>query len=213
MNIPRVLKAGSDIPVSFDLSACDLEPWLGAWAHITVVSADRESFIHAHPLESTGLESNPLVHVHTTPLTGPSPQIIRTTLGFRNPGVYKLWFQFQRKGTVVTVPFILKVEPAEQIASKAISKAILNHVQFSIKVGSSGFEPARLTIPANQKTQVAFTRVDAQNCASEVVFPSLNLRAKLPPGETVLIDVPATPKGEFAFACGMGMYKGALVVR
>jgi plastocyanin domain-containing protein len=64
-----------------------------------------------------------------------------------------------------------------------------------------------------KETQIAFSRSDAQNCASEVVFPELKIRKPLPPGQTVIIDLPAQPAGEMQFACGMGMFRGALVIR
>jgi hypothetical protein len=209
LHLPGKLQAGADLPFQFTLSVNDLEPYLGAWAHIMLVSQDRETFIHAHPLEDAGPAADPLVHVHAVPIAGRSPSTISTVTGFRNPGIYKLWFQFQRQGTVVTVPWVLRVAPADPptVAAAPGKNAI------RVEVSSAGFTPARLVIPANQKTQVAFTRADAQNCAREVVFPELGIRRELPAGRTVVIDLPAVESGEFHFACGMGMYKGVLMVR
>jgi hypothetical protein len=204
-NAPSRLRAGEDIPLRFTLNVRDLEPWLGAWAHIMIVAHDGETFIHAHPLEGTGVEANPLQHVHTAPVAGPSPAVIRTITGFREPGVYKLWFQFQRKGTVVTVPWTIEVVAAEEpVRAVAVT---------GIKVSGAGFEPARLVIPANTRTQVAFTRADAQNCAREVVFPELGIRKELAVGQTVIVDIPPSKAGDLHFACGMGMYRGVLVVQ
>ncbi len=202
-NAPASIKAGEDIPLSFSFNVQDLEPWPGSWAHIMIVSRDREIFIHAHPAEGPDTETNPLRHVHSAPISGPSPAVIRTVTGFRESGLYKLWLQFQRQGTVITVPWVLKVEPADKPAPLAHTPA----ATASIKVSSKGFEPARLTIPANQRTQVAFTRTDAQNCASEVVFPQLGIRKALPAGRKVLIDLPPTKPGELRFACGMACTK------
>src|SRR5258707_1969340 len=39
----------------------DLEPYLGAWAHIMILSADRQEFIHAHPSGDVG------EHTHGAP--------------------------------------------------------------------------------------------------------------------------------------------------
>jgi plastocyanin domain-containing protein len=129
--------------------------------------------------------------------------------GFREPGLYKLWLQFQRQGRIITVPWTIQVEPSDKRAPQVNPPT----ATASVIVSSKGFEPARLTIPANQKTQVAFTRIDAQNCASEVVFPQLGIRKPLPPGQTVPVHLPPTSSGELRFACGMGMYKGALLVQ
>ena len=205
---PNTLKAGADIPLSFALNVQDLQPWLGAWAHIMLISGDRRNFIHAHPLEGEDVAADTSRHSHTPPAAGPSPATIRTITGFRDPGIHKIWFQFQRNGIVTTVPWVVKVEAGAPPVSGPISAAAL-----TVKVSSAGFEPARLDVRANQKTQVAFTRTDAQNCANEVVFPELDIRQRLPPGETVLIELPASRAGELHFACGMGMYRGSLVVQ
>ena len=51
LSLPAKVKAGVDLPLRFTVSTTDLDPYLGAWAHIVLVSADRRTFIHAHPLE------------------------------------------------------------------------------------------------------------------------------------------------------------------
>jgi hypothetical protein len=213
---PR-LTAGQDLPLAFTLTdaatvqpIADLHPWLGAWAHIMIVSGDHQNFIHAHPLENAGTENDPLQHTHTAPVPGPSPSTIRTVTGFRTPGVYKLWFQFERRGKVVTTSWVLRVSAPKRSISKA---AVVPAGAPSLRVSSAGFEPPSLFIPAGQPTRIWITRADAQNCAGEIVFPELQIRKRLPPGEPVAIDLPATPAGELHFACGMGMYRGAVVVR
>jgi hypothetical protein len=71
----------------------DLEPYLGAPAHMLLVRADLTDAVHAHPEEiATG---GPVVSFH--PLV-PAP------------GDYKLWVQFQRAGRVISVPFLLRAE-------------------------------------------------------------------------------------------------------
>src|SRR5262249_47947231 len=73
LSMPAQLRAGQDLTFRFDVSADDLEPYLGAWGHIMIVSADRQEFIHAHPVDSVG------GHSHATP--GPSPASISTITG------------------------------------------------------------------------------------------------------------------------------------
>jgi hypothetical protein len=71
----------------------DLEPYLGAPAHMLLVRADLTDAVHAHPEEiATG---GPVVSFH--PLVPAA-------------GDYKLWVQFQRAGRVITVPFVLRTE-------------------------------------------------------------------------------------------------------
>ena len=71
----------------------DLEPLLGAPAHMLLVRADLSDAVHAHPEEL--VTGGPRVSFH--PLIPAD-------------GDYKLWVQFQRRGRVTTVPFRLRAE-------------------------------------------------------------------------------------------------------
>jgi hypothetical protein len=70
----------------------DLEPYLGAPAHMLVVRSDLSDAIHAHPVEQVA--------------TGPSVSFHPVIPA---PGGYKLWIQFQRNGQVSTSAFELDV--------------------------------------------------------------------------------------------------------
>jgi hypothetical protein len=206
---PKVIRAGEDVRFEFGVDVNDLEPYLGAWAHIMILSADGGEFIHAHPLDDAAstVDTSPWQHSHAAP--GPSPSTIATITGFRKPGTYKLWAQFQRAGQVITIPWSLQVLPAEaHRETKDIPKGAV-----PVKVSSSGFSPARLTAAAGQPLTLAFRRDDAASCANSVVFPELGIRRDLPVGETVLIEVPASDARELHFACGMNMYRGALLIK
>lgn len=67
----------------------DLEAYLGAPGHVLIVSRDLTEVTHAHAEEW----QNSLTFDVILPVSGP----------------YKLWFQFQRRGAVVTVPFVINV--------------------------------------------------------------------------------------------------------
>ena len=60
---------------------------------------------------------------------------------------------------------------------------------------------------------MTFVRTTDKTCATEVVFPSLNITRALPLNQAV--DIEFTPKrtGDVAFACGMNMLKGVIVVQ
>ncbi|HMV47064.1 MAG TPA: multicopper oxidase domain-containing protein [Blastocatellia bacterium] len=81
-----------------------------------------------------------------------------------------------------------------------------------VTVSKDGYTPAKLTVKAGQPVKLAFTRTDEENCGGTVVFPKLKISAKLPVGQTVLVELPAQEKGELSFACGMNMLKGTLIV-
>jgi hypothetical protein len=75
----------------------DLEPYLGTFGHIIIIRADRQYFVHSHPLGApagTGARGGPEV-----------------TFGvlFPAPGRYKAWVQLQRSGKVITAPFVFDV--------------------------------------------------------------------------------------------------------
>jgi len=69
-----------------------LEPYLGAWAHMLIESHDLIDTIHAHPSIADG---------------GPKVQF---DIFFPREAIYRIWIQFQRKGTVNTVAFTLPVK-------------------------------------------------------------------------------------------------------
>ena len=82
-----------------------------------------------------------------------------------------------------------------------------------VNVGMTGFDPAEIEAKAGQPLKLAFFRPNAQNCASEVVFPDLGIRRELPPGKTVVVDITPPKSGPLGFECGMKMLKGQLIVR
>jgi heavy metal-binding protein len=71
----------------------DLEPYLGAPAHLLIVNAALTDAIHAHPEQVTNataaIEFRPLMPVE---------------------GSYKLWVQFQRAGKVSTAAFVVNIQ-------------------------------------------------------------------------------------------------------
>ena len=102
----RIEEAATGEPVS------DLQPYLGAPAHVVVLSADGADFVHTHgelaaggpaPAHSGGADA------HTpAPAGGIGPEIpFHNT--FPRPGLYKVWGQFKtRSGEVVTADFVVR---------------------------------------------------------------------------------------------------------
>ena len=137
------------------------------------------------------------VHDHSA-VTGPSPELIRTSIGFRRPGKYRLWAQFQRAGQGIVLPFDLVVAPA------APPPATISTIPK---------DAIRVEVAAGRPVKLAFSRPDAQNCGGTVQFPAIGLTKTLPPGQVTLVEFIPPKSGNLAFTCGMGMMRGALVIR
>lgn len=136
---------------------------------------------------------------------------VRAHTEFPTGGLYKLWAQFQRGGKVFTVPFVLNVAQAEV---KTASNTEIPKDAFKVTVSKDGYTPEEVNLDRSKYSKLAFVRTDAENCGGELVFKDLNVRKKLPVGEVVLVDLPEDVKGKtLAFACGMDMMTGKIVVQ
>ena len=102
LTIPKEIKANEDVDVTFSISnvfgnpITDLEPLMGAGGHTVIVSRDVRQFLHVHPSEE----------VQSNWRGGPD---VSFKTNFANPGLYKVWGQFQHQGRTITADFILEV--------------------------------------------------------------------------------------------------------
>lgn len=89
VSIPIVIrKAGKA------LKRTDLEDYLGAAAHIILISVTEKDFLHVHP-ETT--DAHPVL-AHAA---------------IKKPGLYRMWVQFQTQGIVHTADFTIDVKAAQ----------------------------------------------------------------------------------------------------
>lgn len=103
---PPTIIAGRTVKLRYELSAngapvTDLEPYLGAWGHAWVLSEDAVEYVHSHPIEYLPTDA-------AEPKGGPT---ITFDVTFPKPGRYRVWTQFQRRGTVSTTWFTVEVVP------------------------------------------------------------------------------------------------------
>jgi hypothetical protein len=99
--VPANARVGADAHVVVELAdaktgdpIADLEPYLGAWGHMLLSSADQSDIVHSHPL------------IQETDAGGPA--ITFQTL-FARPGWYRVWTQVQRRGRLLTFGFTVRV--------------------------------------------------------------------------------------------------------
>ena len=71
----------------------DLELYLGALAHIVVVSEDTKEYLHVHPMDSEA--KGPEITAHTN---------------FPKAGKYKVFMQFAHAGKVHTASFVIEAK-------------------------------------------------------------------------------------------------------
>lgn len=93
-------KANEEVTLSYEVRDAktkegihDLEPYLGAVGHVVILSEDAGEYLHVHPLDEKG--------------TGPKAEFATS---FPHSGIYKIWGQFQHKGEVITVPFVVEIK-------------------------------------------------------------------------------------------------------
>ena len=83
----------------------------------------------------------------------------------------------------------------------------------TVIVSEQGYEPPEVTLRAGAPARITFVRTTDKTCGTEVVFPSLNIKRALPLHEPVVIEFTPAKSGDIAFACGMNMLHGTVVVR
>lgn len=206
----------------------NLEKYLGEFAHFVIISEDGADFLHAHPMsggsDMAGMDHGAMAGgaTHKDPpgaephqhgpapgkAAGRSPSEVMAHTNFPRPGLYKIWAQFQRKGTVISVPFIVRVEAGAKTANAEMPSDAIK-----VSVTASGYEPSQISVKKGVPVRLAFTRTTAEGCGGKVVFPGLGIERDLPVGQAVLVEFTPKASGDVGFQCGMGMYRGKLVVK
>ncbi len=82
-----------------------------------------------------------------------------------------------------------------------------------VLVTEKGYEPARVAVRAGQVARITFVRTTDKTCATEIVFPALNIRRRLPLNQPVVIEFTPESSGEIGFVCGMNMLRGTVVAQ
>ncbi|KEK23474.1 hypothetical protein [Bacillus gaemokensis] len=93
------IKPSKEVMLKFNLSDAstkkpitDLENYLGAIGHVVILSEDTEKYLHVHPADSKTMGPEAMFYTE-----------------FPTSGTYKIWGQFQHKGKIITVPFVITI--------------------------------------------------------------------------------------------------------
>ncbi len=101
-------------------------------------------------------------------------------------------------------------QPAKQRAGSPPSSGVQT---IKISVSAQGFSLPNITLKAGVPARLIFTRIAAEGCGTEVVFPDLKIRKALPLNQPVAVEFTPQSGKTLSFACGMDMMKGQVVVR
>ncbi|MFC4323574.1 hypothetical protein [Litchfieldia salsa] len=83
------MNAGEPITLNFKLPNAVIEPYLGAMGHVVILDENGHNYLHVHPKNHEDL-------------------IFETF--FDQPGIYKIWAEFQIAGEVLVFPYVVEIK-------------------------------------------------------------------------------------------------------
>jgi len=85
----------------------------------------------------------------------------------------------------------------------------MQQVEITVK---GGYSPDQIRVRQGVPLRLVFDRQESGDCTSRVVFPDFGVSLALPAFGQATVDLVPDIAGEFAFACGMNMIHGRLLV-
>ena len=83
--------------------------------------------------------------------------------------------------------------------------------ELTLAVTNYGYEPSKLSAPANTPIRLKLVTQDTTSCAVAFTIPALNYQTLLDSSGTKVVTIPAQPAGSsLRFACSMGMFVGTI---
>lgn len=86
---PEEFPVGTSITLDFVIEGAEPEKYLGALGHVVILDDHLDEYIHVHPTSYTETKFE---------------------TKFSEPGLYKVWGEFQFNGTVYIYPFVIEVK-------------------------------------------------------------------------------------------------------
>lgn len=80
-----------------------------------------------------------------------------------------------------------------------------------VTVNKNGFSPSTINVEKGYPLTLVFYRATREGCGTEVVFPALNIRKKLPLKKNITVKFTPKESDEINFSCGMNMMKGKII--
>lgn len=80
-------------------------------------------------------------------------------------------------------------------------------------VVSGAYSPSRISVEVGKPVRLIFDRQEDDPCSEQVLIPEFRIQKDLPAFRQTAIEFTPDKSGEFLFTCGMGMYRGTLIVQ
>jgi len=96
--------------------------------------------------------------------------------------------------------------------SRGVQAELSGGVQSALIVVKGGYTPDTVVVERGRPVRLLFRREETALCSERVVLPAFDRSAQLPEGEEVAVEFVPRERGEFPFACQMGMLRGRIVV-
>lgn len=87
---------------------------------------------------------------------------------------------------------------------------VSNKIEITVE---GGYTPDKIVLKKGETTTLIFNRKDPSDCLEEVVIPKFKIRKSLNLNQKTEIKITPENEGEFGFECGMGMFKGKIIVK
>jgi plastocyanin domain-containing protein len=96
--------------------------------------------------------------------------------------------------------------------ARAAARPQADGVQEVTVVVQGGYSPGEVRVRRGGPVRIVFDRRETSGCTEELVFPDFGIRRFLPPERKTPVEfVPGSP-GTYQFTCGMGMFRGKVIV-
>jgi plastocyanin domain-containing protein len=98
--------------------------------------------------------------------------------------------------------------PAKPVRAKQFE-----HKQTATVLIDGGYSPSVIEVKRGKPVELTFKGGKNIGCGGTVVFKTLKLSGDCATGKSVTLKFTPKSKGEIPFTCGMGMYKGKVIVK
>ncbi|MBV6622583.1 MAG: cupredoxin domain-containing protein [Rivularia sp. (in: Bacteria)] len=76
-----------------------------------------------------------------------------------------------------------------------------------------GYEPNQIVVETGQPVRLNFLRRDASSCLEKVLVPDFHIAQDLALNQITTVEFTPQKPGEYAFSCGMNMYRGKILAQ